>query len=115
MPERRTDPRRGVVARVGLVVVATGIVSAAIDRRAIAGAVPDVPLAVAFGLFLALILMATFRRPMPGATWIAFAAFALTYMVQAIDIRANVEGILSYVLFALGATLVTAPHLRPFM
>ena len=115
MPERRTDPRRGVVARVGLVVIATGIVSAAIDRRAIAGVVPDVPLAVAFGLFLALILMATFRRPMPGATWIAFAAFALMYFVQATEIHANVEGILSYVLFALGATLMTAPYLRPLM
>jgi hypothetical protein len=115
MTDRRTEPRRGIVARVGLVVAATGIVSAAIDRRAIAGVTPDVPLAVAFGLFLALILMATFRRPMPGATWIAFGAFALMYVVEAVDVRSEVIGISSYVLFAFAATLVTAAHLRPLM
>src|SRR5207249_3892564 len=113
--DRRTEPRRGLAARVGFIVAATGIVSAAIDRQAIAGVTPDVPMAVAFGLFLAIILMATFRRPMPGSTWIVFLAFALMYVVQAVDIHANVEGILSYVLFALGAVLITAPHLRPLM
>src|SRR5213596_3537332 len=85
--DRRTEPRRGLAARVGFIVAATGIVSAAIDRQAIAGVTPDVPMAVAFGLFLAIILMATFRRPMPGSTWIVFLAFALMYVVQEDDPR----------------------------
>jgi uncharacterized membrane protein len=113
--DRRTDPRRGVAARVGLVVAGTGIVSAAIDRRALATSAPDVPLAVGFGLFLAIILIATFRRPVIGSTWIAFGSFALVYILAATQLASSIEGMTSYILFALGATLVTAPHLRPLM
>jgi uncharacterized membrane protein len=113
--DRRTDPRRGVAARVGLIVAATGIVSATIDRRAISSAAPDVPLAAGFGLFLAIILIATFRRPVAGATWIAFGSFALVYILAATQISSSLEGMTSFILFALGATLITAPHLRPLM
>ena len=113
--DRRTDPRPGVAARVGLVVAATGIVSAAIDRRALSTGSPDVPLAVGFGLFLAIILLATFRRPMIGATWVAFGSFALVYILAAAQLATSIEGMASYILFALGATLVTAPYLRPLM
>jgi len=103
------------VLRVGLVVAATGIVSAAIDRRALAIAPADVPLAVGYGLFLAVLLIATFRRPVPGAMWIAFGSFALVYLLAATELASSVEGMTSYLLFALGATLITAPHLRPLM
>ncbi len=113
--ERRTDPRRGVVTRVGLVLSATGIASAAIDRRALAGAEADVRLAVGFGLFVALLLLATFRRPPRWATWLALASVGLVYILSALELASSVVGMTSYVLFALGATLFTASHLRPLM
>jgi Glycosyltransferase family 87 len=113
--ERRGDPRRGIVIRVGLVVAATGIVSAAIDRRALAGAPHDVPIAVGFGLFLGLLLLATLRRPMRGSTWLAFGSMALVYVLAAAELASGIVGMLSYVLFALAATLVTAPQLRPLV
>ena len=113
--ERRSDPRRGIVVRVGLTLTATGLVSAAIDRRAFAGDPSDVPLAVGFGLFVALLLIATLRRPTPGATWLAFASLALIYILAAAELASSVIGMVSYLLFALGAVLVTAPHLRALM
>jgi hypothetical protein len=113
--ERRTDPRRGVVTRVGLVLTATGIASAAIDRRALAGVEADVRLAVGFGLFVALLLLATFRRPPWWATWLALASVGLVYILSALELASSVVGMASYVLLALGATVFTAPHLRPLM
>ena len=113
--ERRNDPRRGVITRVGLVLTATGIASAAIDRRSLAGAVPDIPLAVGFGFFVSLLLIATLRRPPRGAVWLAFVAVAIIYLLAAAELASSLVGMTSYVLFALGATLVTAPHLRPLM
>jgi len=113
--DRRTEPRRGIVVRVGLTLAATGIVSAAIDRRALAGAPHDVPVAVGFGLFLALLLIATLRRPTPGATWLALAAMAVVYLLAAGELAASLVGMIAYVLFALGGVLVSAPHLRPLM
>lgn len=113
--ERRTDPRRGIAVRVGLTLTATGIVSAAIDRRALAGTPNDVPLAVGFGLFVALLLMATLQRPTPGAVWLALGAMSLVYMLAAAELASSVIGMVSYLLFALGAVLVTAPYLRPLM
>ena len=110
--DRRTDPRRGVAARVGLTLAATGIVSAAIDRRALAGAANDVPIAVGFGLFVALLLIATLRRPTRGAVWLAFGAMTIVYMLAATELASSLIGMVSYIFFALGAVLVTAPHLR---
>src|SRR5438105_336942 len=111
--ERRTDPRRGIVIRVGLTLTATGVASAAIDRRALAGAAADVPLAVGFGLFVALLLLATLRRPMRGAVWLAFAAIVIVYLLAAAELASSLVGMVAYLLFALGAVLVSAPHLRP--
>jgi len=113
--ERRTDPRRGVVTRVGLVLVATGIASAAIDRRSLAGVQPDVRLAIAFGLFVGLLLLATFRRPPGWATPLALASVALVYLLAAAELASSMLGMTAYALLMLGATLVTAPHLRPLM
>jgi len=113
--ERRAEPRRGIVVRVGLVVAGTGIVSAAIDRRALAGAPHDVPIAVGFGLFLGLLLLATLRKPLPGATWLAFASMAIVYVLAAAELASSVVGMTSYILIALAATLITAPQLRPLM
>lgn len=111
--ERRTDPRRGVITRVGLVLAATGIGSAAIDRRSLAGTTPDVPLAVGFGMLVGLLLLATFRRPMRGSSWVALACVALIYVLAAAELASSLIEMTSYVLFALAATLYTAPHLRP--
>jgi hypothetical protein len=111
--DRRTDPRRGVVTRVGLVLTATGIASAAVDRRSLAGTTPDVPLAVGFGMLVGLLLLASFRRPPRGASWLALASVALIYILAAAELASSVIGMTSYLLFALAATLITAPHLRP--
>jgi len=113
--ERRTEPRRGVPMRVGLALTSTGIASAAIDRRSLAGAVPDVPMAVGFGLFVAIVLLATLRRPPRATTWLAFASFGIIYLLAAAELADSLLGMTSYLLFALGATLVTVPHLRPLM
>ena len=111
--ERRSDPRRGVITRVGLVLAATGIASAAVDRRSLAGPPPDVPLAVGFGMLVALLLFASFRRPPRGAAWLALAAVALIYVLAAAELASSVIGMISYLLLALAATLYTARHLRP--
>jgi len=113
--DRRTDPRRGVVLRIGLALTATGVVSAAIDRRALAGVTADVRLAVGFGLFLGLLLFASFRRPPGWMTWVALLSVALVYLAAAAELASSMLGMTSYILLALGATIVTAPHLRPLM
>ena len=111
--ERRTEPRRGVITRVGLVLAATGIASAAIDRRSLAGTTPDIPLAVGFGMLVAILLLASLRRPPRGASWLALASVGLIYVLAAAELASSVIGMISYLLLALAATLFTAPHLRP--
>ena len=101
------------MTRVGLVLAGTGIASAAIDRRSLVGATPDIPLAVGFGFFLSILLFATFRKPPRFATWLAFGTSAIIYVLAASELADSLVGMVSYLLFALGATLVTAPHLRP--
>lgn len=113
--DRRTEPRRGLITRVGLVLAATGIASAAVDRRSLAGVAADVPLAVGFGLFVALLLLGTFRRPPRGATWLALASVGLVYLLAAAELASSMLGMTSYILMAFAATLATAPHLRPLM
>ena len=113
--DRRTDPRRGLVTRVSLVLTAVGIASAAVDRRSLAGSTPDVPLAVGFGMFVGILLFASLRRPPRGLVWLALALVGLIYLMAAAELASSVLGMTSYLLFALGATLFTAPHLRPLM
>ena len=99
--------------RVGLVLTATGVVSAAIDRRSLAGAGSDVRLAIGFGLFIGLLLFASFRRPPSWSTWLALLCVALVYLAAAAELASSMIGMVSYILFAVAATFVTAPHLRP--
>ncbi len=113
--ERRTDPRGGLVTRVGLTLTAVGIVSAAIDRRSLAGTPADVPLAVGFGMFVGILLFASLRRPPRGLTWLALGLVAVIYVMAAAELASSELGMISYLLLALGATLFTAPHLRPLM
>ncbi len=113
--ERRSEPRRGIVARVGLTLAATGIASAALDRRALAGVPADVPLAVGFGLFVALLLLATLRRPPRLVAWTALLSVATIDLLAAAQLADELFGMTSYILFALGAVLITAPFLRPLM
>src|SRR5258706_16348115 len=107
--ERRTDPRRGVVLRVGLTLTATGIASAAVDRRSLAGVAADVPLAVGFGLFIPMLLPATLPRPPRGATWPPFASVSLIYLLPAPQRATRLIRMLSYPLLPLPAPLRTAP------
>ncbi len=111
--DRRSDPRRGIAARVGLTLTATGIMSTALDRRALAGAVLDLPIAIAFGLALALVFLATFRRPVAGAAWIQLAATAVVLLLAAAELDGPAAMAL-YVAVAAVAVLRTAAHLRPF-
>ncbi len=94
---------------------AVGIASAAVDRRSLAGTTPDVPLAVAFAMFVGILLFASLRRPPRGLVWLALALVGLIYVMAAAELASSVLGMISYALFALGATLFTAPHLRPLM
>lgn len=113
--DRRSDPRRGLLTRVGLALTAVGIASAAVDRRSLAGSTPDVPLAVGFAMFVGILLFASLRRPPRGLVWLALGLVGLIYVMAAAELASSVLGMTSYILFALGATLFTAPHLRPLM
>src|SRR4029453_16341021 len=71
--ERRSDPRLGVALRVGLALTATGIGSAGLGRRALTGSGADVPLAIAFGCFVVLLVLATLQRPPRLSVWLGLA------------------------------------------
>jgi len=75
--DRRAEPRRGLVTRVGLVLTATGLMSISAIARAATGSVPDWRDTVAFGCAIALLVASSARRPAPAATLIALAALAL--------------------------------------
>jgi len=114
MLERRSDPRLGVALRVGLALTATGVASAGLGRRALAGSPADVPLAVAFGCFVILLVLATLQRPPRVSVWIAFALVAGIYLVSALALAPAPFGMVAYLAAAALATWRTAPHLRPF-
>lgn len=100
--------------RVGLALTATGLASAAIDGREIAGTVYDWRSAVAFGLFAVLLIAAGFRRPPRGVVSLAFAAAAIVLMLAAVELGTG-PGMIEYVALALAATFYAAPHLRPLV
>ncbi len=112
--ERRSDPRLGVALRVGLALTATGVASAGLDRRALAGSPADVPLAVAFGCFVILLFLATLRRPPRASAWIGLAFVAGIYLATAAALADTPLGMTAYLVAAALATWRTAPHLRPF-
>lgn len=109
--DRRSEPRRGTLVRVGLALTATGIMSTALDQRALVGGGFSVSTAIAFGLALGLLFLATFLRPVRGAAWIALAATAVVLLLAAAQLGGMV-GMTVYLLVAVVAVARTAPHLR---
>src|SRR6266511_37045 len=112
--ERRSDPRLGVALRVGLALTATGVASAGLGRRALAGSPADVPLALAFGCFVILLVLATLRRPPRASVWIGLAFVAGIYLATAVALADTPLGMLAYLAAAVLATWRTVAHLRPF-
>lgn len=96
--------------RAGLILAATGIVSAATVRHAIYEG-GDVVFAYGFMLYLAVILMAVPRRPHRFTPVLAFLAFAAMYLTAS-DVSANAAGLALYVIAAGLAFLMTAPAFR---
>jgi hypothetical protein len=112
--ERRFDPRLGIAMRVGLALTATGIASAGLGRRALSGSGADVPLAVAFGCFVILLVLATLQRPLRVSPWIALALAAGIYTAAAAALDGTPVGMAAFFVVAALATWRTAPHLRIF-
>ena len=112
--ERRSDPRLGVALRVGLALTATGIASAGLGRRALTGSGADVPLAVAFGCFVVVLVLATLQRPPRAAAWIGLAMAAAIYIATAVALAASPLGMALYFAAAAFATWRTPSHLRAF-
>jgi hypothetical protein len=111
--ERRSDPRLGVAMRIGLALTATGVASAGLARRALAGSPADVPLALAFACFVVLVFVATLQRPPRASAWIGLALTAGIYIAAAVALAQTPLGMLAYFAAAALATWRTAPHLRP--
>src|SRR5436309_1645071 len=112
--ERRFDPRLGVALRVGLALTATGIASAGLGRRALSGSGADVPLAVAFGCFVIVLMLATLQRPPRASVWIALALTAGVYVATARALAETPFAMAAFFAVAALATWRTAPHLRAF-
>ena len=114
MAERRSDPRLGVALRVGLALIATGIASAGLGRRALAGSGADVALALAFGAFVVVLFLATLQRPPRAAPWIGLALAGAVYLAAAVALAETPLGMAAYLGAAALATWRTPPHLRAF-
>jgi len=112
--ERRFDPRLGIAMRIGLALTATGIASAGLGRRALSGSGADVPLAVAFGCLVIVVLLATLLRPPRASVWIALALTAGVYVATAHALAETPVGMAVYLGAATLATWRTAMHLRAF-
>jgi len=112
--ERRSEPRLGVAMRVGLALIATGIASAGLGRRALSGSGADVPLAVAFGCVAILLVLASLQRPPRVSAWIGLALAAGIYIATAVALAETALGMVAYFGAAAFATWRTAPHLRAF-
>src|SRR6266545_7837050 len=110
--ERRSDPRLGVALRVGLALTATGVASAGLGRRALSGSPADVPLAVAFGCFIVLVVLATLQRPPRLSAWIGLVLAAGIYVATAVALVGTPVGMAAYFIAAALATWRTVPHLR---
>ncbi|MDQ6858195.1 MAG: hypothetical protein M3Z65_04290 [Chloroflexota bacterium] len=94
------------LTRAGLILTATGIVSAATVRHAI-DETGDIVYAYGFLLYLILILIAVPRRPPRFAPLLAFAAFAAMYLTAAFTEGANDLGLSLYVIAAAAAYVAT--------
>src|SRR5438552_4920277 len=92
----RTVLRPNTLVRAGLVLTATGIVSASSVRHALDDT-SDLPFAYGFLLYLGLILLASARRQLPTAPLIAFGAFAVTYLGATLSTGGDDLGVVLYV------------------
>jgi hypothetical protein len=108
----RTAFRPEALVRVGLVLTATGIVSASSVWHALNES-SNLNLVFGFLFYLGLILIASVRRQISAAPLIAFGAFAVTYVGAVVSIRGDDLGILLYVGAAALAFVATRPPFRP--
>ncbi len=99
------------LVRAGLILAATGVVSASSVRHAIDEG-GDIVFAYGFLLYLLLILAAVPRRPIRFAAPLAFACFAAIYLTAAADPQANDLGLALYVVAAGLAYLITPARYR---
>jgi hypothetical protein len=98
------------LTRAGLIVTATGIVSAASVSYALGGS--DLAFAVGFLAYLGLIAFAAARRPHPRAYVVGFVAFALTYIGLDSISGGIVPATLLYVAAAVLAVIATPARFR---
>ena len=99
--------------RAALVLTATGIVSASSVRHAIDEGGTDLPFAIGYAFYLALILIATPLRPPRWAAPLGFALVALTYVVAVLTLQGNAVAIALYVVAAYLGYLATPAMFRP--
>jgi len=107
----RTALRPDTLVRAGLVLTATGIVSAASVRYAL-DETNELPLAYGFMLFLGLIVLASARRQQSIAPPVAFGAFAATYVGATFSGGGDELGIVLYLAAAALAYVVTPRSFR---
>ena len=100
------------ITRAGLLLTATGVISAATVRYAI-DAGSDTILAYGFLLYLVLIVLAVPRQQLRIAPLLAFGAFAAMYLSAAFGEGANGLGLSLYVIAAAAAYIATPPTFRP--
>lgn len=105
-------PDRAIV-RSGVILTATGVVSAATVRYAIDASTGDVVVGFGVLLYLALIFLAAPRRPVRFAPQLAFAAFAAIYLTGAVSHGVDTIGTTLYVVAGGLAYAATQRIFRP--
>jgi hypothetical protein len=90
-------PADAALERVGLILTATGVVSAAVVRYAVDETSGDAIFAYGFLLYLGLIAIAAPRRQPAFAPTIAFVAFATMYLTGTTESHVNDYGLLLYI------------------
>jgi len=100
------------ITRAGLLLTATGIVSAATVRQAIDEG-GDIIFAYGYLLYLLLILIAVPRRQLRIAPLVAFAAFAAMYLSATVGEGTNDLALALYVISAAAAYVLTPRTFRP--
>jgi hypothetical protein len=100
------------IARAGLLLTATGVISAATARYAVDGSA-DIVFAYGSLLYLLLVVVAASRRQLQAAPLIAFGAFAAMYLSAIVGDRTNDLGLSLYVIAAGAAYLATPVVFRP--
>lgn len=101
------------ILRSGVILTATGVVSAATVRYAIDASNGDMIVGLGFLLYLGLIFLAAPRRPLPLTPQIAFAAFAAIYLSGAVGQNSNTIATAVYVAAGALAYLATPRTFRP--